>query len=374
MSDSILVNGGATLSKRASAYVGGVYCNRVSHGLGNNLILSDGSVKFDTVSGLGSCLWSCTNNYGLECAELDEAAELFLEKIGYHSAVKFTKNGSDACSAAVRYMRAYTGRERIRFTGYHGCDQGFVACTPPAVGCIDEKFYRYDSLEALCDAIEPDDAGVIIEPLELELAGLSERLQPIRDRCTVLGVPLCFDEIITGWRTKNFSVGNMLQIYPDLSCFGKALANGHPIGICAVTDTIHEKIHETFISTTFGGEQQSLQQMIHTLKCTLESDIEKMWDLSSKMQDRINNYQPDIVKLVGYPARYVWECPNNETKAKTWQELYDRGVFVGAAFFPKLSWREAEYNILTQAIIETIDKIDEIKLRGSPPRPAFKRV
>ena len=370
----MLLDDSSTFSKRPQSYVEGVYCPRVSHGTGNHLVMADGSIHFDLVSGLGSNLWECSNNYSLECQEIDEASELFLDRIPYHSYIKFMKNGGDACHAAVRYMRAYTGKSHIRYTGYHGCTSGFVACTPPAAGCIDEDYHKYDSLEALTDAIEPTDAGVIVEPLELDLENLTERLQALRDRCTLFDIPLCFDEIITGWRVKKFSVANMTGVYPDLSCFGKALAGGYPMGILAVTDTVADKCDGVFISTTFGGEQEGLRQLIHTIKRTEEVDINRMWDLSATFQEQVNALNPNNLSLQGYPARYVWEC-DEVYKAMIWQELYERRILAGAAFFPKLSWRASEYSMIYNTIGDIVSDIRDgkVTLTGRPPQPIFKR-
>jgi glutamate-1-semialdehyde aminotransferase len=341
------------------------------------LVMADGDVQFDTVSGLGSNLYTCENNYSLECVESVLVAEELLQRIPYHDKVKFLKNGGDATTAAVRYARAYTGKKQVYYTGYHGCQSLWVSETPPAKGCIYEHCTKFPNMTLLIQALEagPEDvAAVVVEPLELDLTCLSTVLMRLRNACSDIGAVLVFDEVITGGRVKDFSVANMCGVYPDISCFGKALGGGYPLGIVATSNLIADMTKGVFLSHTFGGEQSALKRCLEILRLTTNDRLNLAWELGTKFQARVNTLLTGHGRLVGYPTRFVWELPEH-VKAMIWQGAYDRGVLLGAAFFPKLSWVQSQYDLVYDAIMGGLaDYIKGDQLRGTPPQPAFRRV
>jgi adenosylmethionine-8-amino-7-oxononanoate aminotransferase len=375
----VLIDGCSTFSKRVESYIEGVYCSHVAFGDVDALIMADNTRLLDTVSGLGSNLWECRNNYSLEPVEAVIAAEESLKRIPYHTKIKFVKNGGDACSAAVRYARAYTGRHQVYYSGYHGCSQGFVSCTPPGLGTVYECYTKFGTIELLCEALEAnlkDVACAIVEPLELDLGDLASRLMRLRNACNESGTILIFDEIITGWRVPNYTVANFTGVTPDISCLGKALAGGYPLGIVAVTDKIASSTHGVFISHTFGAEQRALRECIDTLVTTGQRDIEKTWTLGQVFMQRTNDLLSPLGMgtLKGYPTRYVWTDVQKPLKSLIWQGAYRRGVLLGAAFFPKLSWTQATFDTVYNAIAGGVeDYKNGVKLDGKPPQPAFKR-
>ena len=374
--EMVLLDNCCTMSKRVQSYVEGVYSPLVKEGRGKNLIMIDEDKKFDTVSGLGSNLWDCTNNFSLECVEMVELAELILTRIPYHHKLKFTKTGSAACEAAVRYARAYTKRERIAYTGYHGTSNVFVNCTPPALGTVYEKSQKFDTMEELIAFVEckPGLACVIVEPLELDPVGMEDRLKRLQAACRADGCLMIFDEIITGWRFLNFTVANRCGIYPDISVLGKALGGGYALGIVALTNRIAEGSKGVFISNTHNGEQSALRAAIEVVKKTTDEHIYKMFVKSRVFAEHVNAIKPEWFTLKGYPARYVWECSSDGMKALIWQQMYIKGTLCGTALFPKLSWDTADYALIERDLRNSIEEIEKgATLHGIKPRPFFLR-
>jgi len=375
--EKVLLNNCCTMSKRVQSYVEGVYCSHVKSGDGNYLIMADESRKFDTGSGFGSNLWECKNNYSLECTESVELAEEILKRVQYHDKLKFVKTGSAACSAAIRYARAYTKRDRVAYVGYHGCDNIFVSCTPPALGTMYEMCQMFKSIETLTDFLEflPGLAAVIVEPLELDTYGVKPRLAKLQAACKRDGCVLIYDEVITGWRVPGYTVANYTAVWPDISCFGKALGGTYSLGAVAFTKKIADATAGVFISNTNNGEQIVMRAALDVIKNTSYSDIKKMWRLSSVFRDTVNRIKPEWFTLRGYPARYVWECSSEDMKALIWQQAYEHGLLCSAAFFPKLSWTQKDFDKIIKILERSIDDIETgALLHGLPPRPFFKRV
>jgi acetylornithine/succinyldiaminopimelate/putrescine aminotransferase len=364
------------MSKRVQSYVECIYSPLVDHGDEKNLVMCGGETLLDTVSGLGSNLWECANNYSLECVESVILAEEILKNIPYHQKIKYTKTGSAACEASVRYARAFTKRDRIAYTGYHGCSNVFVNCTPPALGTVYEMSQKFSTIEELTDFVEakPGLAAVIIEPLELDTYALAYNLHRLQQACNVDGCLLIYDEIITGWRVPSYTMANWTEVYPDVSVLGKALGGGHALGIVAVTDEIAAATQGVFISNTHNGEQCALRAAISVICKTTLGDIDRMWAYSKDFQEQVNKLRPELVFLKGYPARYIWECSSDTMKALIWQEMYKQGILCGAAFFPKLSWGVVDYERILECLKLALEGVENKLLHGLPPRPFFKRV
>lgn len=190
-------------------------------------------------------------HYGA-CHEMEvKWGEKILELIPSAEKVRFTASGTEATLLAIRLARSYTGKKKIvRFEGhFHGWhDAVSIGTFPPFhipdSSGIPKSFLSHtfvlppDDLQPLEDLLEKnsDVACVILEPSggfsgAYPLTG--EDLISIREMTEKKGVPLIFDEVITGFR---FSPGGAQALYgvmPDLSCFAKVLAGGLPGGAVA---------------------------------------------------------------------------------------------------------------------------------------------
>ena len=165
-----------------------------------------------------------------------EAAEMLLSMISGAEMVKFGKNGSDATTAAVKLARAYTGRDLVAICADHpffSVDDWFIATTPmdsgipQAVADLTVSFHYNDlaSVQRLFDQYPGQIACVIMEA-ERGDPPLDGFLHKTRDLCHANGALFILDEIITGFRWDNGGAQKVHDIVPDLSTFGKALANG----------------------------------------------------------------------------------------------------------------------------------------------------
>jgi len=183
------------------------------------------------------------------------------ERINFHvpsaEMVRFGKNGSDVTTAAVRLARHITGRDEIYVGGYHGWHDWSMAPNsernngiPIAVRNLSRNIGWY-----------PVPAALIIEPEFYT----KDELYNFRAACSKYGTILIFDEIISGFRCGMGGLQEVHDVIPDLSTFGKAMANGMPISAIVGKKEFMRRMPEISYSGTFFGETLSIAAAIATI-------------------------------------------------------------------------------------------------------------
>ena len=187
--------------------------------------------------------------------------------------VRFGKNGSDVTAAAIRLSRAYTNRDNIIFCGYHGWHDWYIGKTKMSIG-VPEKIkklttsFKYNDINALDKILKKNPkkyAAVIMEPVYNE-EPKNNFLIKVRKLTKKYGCLLIFDEIVTGFRIHLKGAQYYYGVTPDVSCFGKAMANGMPISAIVGKRKIMKNFDKIFFSTTFGGETLSIVAALETIK------------------------------------------------------------------------------------------------------------
>jgi len=166
--------------------------------------------------------------------------------------VRFVSSGTEAAMSAVRVARAATGRDKIiKFAGcYHGHADWFlvqagsgamtlgVPNSPgvPASAAADTLIASYndvESVEALGARYRGQIAAIIVEPIAGNMGLVPPRagfLQGLRTLCDREGILLIFDEVISGFRAAAGGAQQLFGIRPDLTCLGKIIGGGLPVG------------------------------------------------------------------------------------------------------------------------------------------------
>jgi len=166
--------------------------------------------------------------------------------------VRFVSSGTEATMSAVRVARAFTGRDKIiKFAGcYHGHGDAFLVKagsgattlgvpTSPGVtrsSASDTLLGGYNdlaSVEALCEAHGPNIAAIVVEPIagNMGVVPPSDGFLPgLRELSTRHGAVLIFDEVISGFRASAGGAQAIFGITPDLTCLGKIIGGGFPVG------------------------------------------------------------------------------------------------------------------------------------------------
>ena len=211
-----------------------------------------------------------------------EVAELIVELVPSAEMVRFGKNGTDATSAAIRLARAYTGRDHIVVCGYHGWQDWFIGSTtrnkgvPDSVSALTHKF-EYNNIASLKKVLfefEGKIAAVIMEPMNVTYPE-SGFLESVQQEVSAAGAVLIFDETITGFRFGKGGAQELFGVTPDLSTFGKGMANGFPLSAVVGRRDIMMEMEQIFFSGTFGGELLSLASAKYTLSSMVKKDFTK---------------------------------------------------------------------------------------------------
>ena len=184
-------------------------------------------------------------------AEL-QMAKLVKEFVPSVQKVRMVNSGTEACMSAIRVARGFTDRPKIiKFDGcYHGhadsllvkAGSGALTCGNPDSGGVPAEFTAHtivlpfndqDAVEKAFAANEGQVAGIILEPVPGN-AGVylpqSGYLEFLREITTANGSLLIFDEVMTGFRVSLSGAQGRFGITPDLSCFGKIIGGGLPVG------------------------------------------------------------------------------------------------------------------------------------------------
>jgi glutamate-1-semialdehyde 2,1-aminomutase len=337
-----------------------------------------------------------------------ECAERFVSMIQGVEMVKFTKDGSTATSGAVKLARKATGRDIVLICGDHpffSYDDWFMSTTTADGGIPGDERSQSDhfwyndlaSLDAAFDRHPDAIAAVILEPVRTDppspgfLAG-------VRERCDRHGAVLVFDEMITGFRYHLHGATAEYGVTPDLTTFGKALANGFSLSALAGSRdlmTLGSRERDSddvfLLSTTHGAETPGLAAAIATMNVyEAEPVIEHLHQQGEQLAAGLREIAArhgvaDHVFPVGFACNLVFATrgpdggPSQEFRTLFLQELIARGV-IGPSLVVSYSHSDAD-------VAATLDAIDgalavyaaalesgvDRFLVGSPSRPVFDR-
>ncbi|MEU7002272.1 aminotransferase class III-fold pyridoxal phosphate-dependent enzyme [Nonomuraea sp. NPDC046570] len=219
-----------------------------------------------------------------------ELAELVCELIPSAEMMITTLSGSEATAQAVRLARAVTGRPLIvKFQGcYHGWSDAVArnvispqgrayARDPLSAGLLDEavdstliaEFNDLDSVATLFEAHAERIAAVILEPIPHNVGALlptQEFVEGLRTMTAEHGALLVFDEVITGFRHALGGYQEVCGVRPDLTAFGKAMANGFPVaGLAGRRDLMTRFSKDVLLAGTFNGHPVAAHAAIATM-------------------------------------------------------------------------------------------------------------
>jgi glutamate-1-semialdehyde 2,1-aminomutase len=381
--EQCIAHGALTNSKRPSVFVQGIYPTHLAKGKGPFVWDVKGKRYHDFIGSLGAIplghyhpevnkaireqlLSGITFSLGTPLEV--ELAEQIKELFPCIELLRFLKTGTEACMAAVRIARAFTGRSIILTEGYHGWSDGFVSLTPPAHGV--EGCFRFERLpEDLQSINAAKTAAIVVEPVEVDdSVERIERLQALRNYCTENGVLLIFDEIITGFRYIDFSVSNCHEIYPDLIVLGKAIANGMPLSVVGGRADVMSG--DYFVSSTFAGETLSLAAAKATIEAlNFGGELTQSWEGGDAWLNEFNALWPEKIRIEGYATRGRFVgCP--QVRALFFQEACEAGLLFGPSWFYN-SALVPENDATLSTVRKIICKLQtgSVTLRGLPPQP-----
>lgn len=300
-----LMPGGVNSPVRAYRAVGGDPLF-IARGEGSHIFDADGNSYIDYVCSWGPLILGHAHpavvaaitgavgkgtSFGAPTEGEIELAEMIVRSVPSVEKVRLVNSGTEATMSAIRLARSYTGRKRIiKFAGcYHGHADSFLvqagsgALTmgvPSSPGVPEEitgltAVLPYNDLSAVEEAFDKwgqEIAGVIVEPVAANMGVVPPRpgfLSGLRKLTAERGSLLIFDEVITGFRLSLGGAQEYYGITPDLTCFGKIIGGGLPVGAYGGRGEIMDLVAPSgpvYQAGTLSGNPLAVQAGLATLK------------------------------------------------------------------------------------------------------------
>lgn len=266
-------------------------------------------------------------SFGAPCPLEIELAELVIKALPSVEKVRFVSSGTEATMSAVRLARGYTGRKVVvKFDGcYHGhadsflvkAGSGVITLGIPGSPGVPEDIVRntvsipYNNQEILEKTLRDeklDIACVIIEPVAGNMGVVAPRpgfLQKLRSLTTELGIVLIFDEVITGLRLALGGAQEYFGVMPDLTCLGKIIGGGLPVGAYGGKKEIMDNIAPdgpVYQAGTLSGNPLAMAAGVATMqqlsKLDFYDDLEKKAaTFADKLAEIAEKYLPGQTTL-----------------------------------------------------------------------------
>jgi len=250
-------------------------------------------------------------SYGAPTAPEVELAELITRAVPSIEMVRLVNSGTEAAMSAIRLARGATGREVIiKFEGcYHGhadsllVKVGSGAATfsiPDSLGVpaslaaltLTVAFNDLDAVRRAMEARGREVAAIIVEPVAGNMGvvpPVPEFLPGLRELCDRHGALLIFDEVITGFRVGLGGAQARYGVRPDLTCLGKIIGGGLPVGAYGGRRDLMEQVAplgRIYQAGTLSGNPLAVAAGLATLKALDRPGIfERLEDLARRLQE-----------------------------------------------------------------------------------------
>lgn len=230
-----------------------------------------------------------------------ELAEQMTSLVSHADWAMFCKNGTDATTMAVMVARNYTQRKTIILAkgAYHGAAPW---CTPVKFGTTrddraNQIFYTYndvESLEAAVKAAGDDLAAIFASPIKHDTFVDQEDpttayAQRARELCDETGALLIVDDVRAGLRLARDCSWARVNVKPDLSTWGKAIANGHPISALLGAEKARMAATMIYVTGSYWFSAAPMAAAIETLRLVRETDyLERTQALGRRLRDGLD--------------------------------------------------------------------------------------
>jgi len=276
-----------------------------------------------------------------------ELAEQMTGMVKHADWAMFCKNGTDATSMALVTARAHTRRKTIVMAkgAYHGAAPW---CVPRGTGVNPEDkahqiFCNYNDIASLEEAVAKagdDLAAVFAAPIKHD-AFIDQALpdpayaRRARELCDQTGALLVVDDVRAGLRLARDCSWSLVGVEPDLSCWGKCLANGHPLSAFLGSNKARKAASQVFVTGSFWFQAAPMAAALVTLARVRDSDyLEKIEGLGQRLRDGL----AQRASAAGFSLRqtgpvtmplFLFDDDPDLRKGFCWSsEMLRRGIYV----------------------------------------------
>lgn len=393
---NIIPGGTQLLSKRTEQILPDQWPCYFQKAKGNEVWDLDGNKYIDmSFMGIGSCILGYADpdvdkavkkviEQGsmstLNSPEEVELAELLCQIHPWAEMARFARTGGEAMAIAVRISRAYSGKEKLAFCGYHGWSDWYLAANLADNKNLDGHLlpgleprgvprglkgtaipFHYNKIEELEKIVEENDIGVIVmEPVRFEKAE-DNFLEKVREIANKIGAVLIFDEITSGFR---FNIGGAHLKYgvnPDMAVFAKGMSNGFPMAAIIGKKDIMQAAQDTFISSTYWTERIGPAAALATIKKMRDKKVpDYLEELGKKLIKGLKELAAKHslkLSITGLPAlihfSFDYEKESQAIKTLFTQEMLKRGILASTGIYVSYAFKEEHVN-------KYLDNIDQV--------------
>ncbi|AIQ20100.1 MULTISPECIES: glutamate-1-semialdehyde 2,1-aminomutase [Paenibacillus] len=296
----------------------------VDHGAGSRIYDIDGNSFIDYVCSWGPLIMGHAHpevvkalqetavkgtSFGAPTLLETEMAKTVVERVPSVDIVRMVNSGTEATMSAIRLARGTTGRSKIlKFEGsYHGHADSLLIKAGSGVAtlglpdspgvpegvAVNTITVPYNDLEGVKIAFErygSEIAAIIVEPIAGNMGvvpPLPGFLEGLRKVTTGYGALLIFDEVMTGFRVNRSCAQGLFGIEPDLTCFGKVIGGGLPVGAYGGKREIMEQIAPSgpiYQAGTLSGNPLAMASGLSTLKLLTPEVYDRLETLGARLE------------------------------------------------------------------------------------------
>lgn len=387
----------------------------------------DGKKYIDmTTNGIGACLLGFadddvdaavkkTIDNGSMCS-LNSAQELDLAKLlceihPWAGAARYGRAGGEAMAIAVRIARAFSGKDKLCFCGYHGWCDWYISANlasdkqldghlipgiaPAGVprglqgSALPFRYNHVEDLQAHADKHKGEIGAIVMEPIRTAPPE-NNFLHRVKEIARSIGAVLIFDEVTAGWRYTHGGVHLTLGVEPDIAVFAKAISNGYPMAAIIGRAEVMQAAQTSFISSTYWTESIGPAAAIATIRkmkaINLPAIVARHGKQAQEGWKRLSDKHGLKAAAGGSHAlsalTFQYGDQSQAVRTLMTQHMLDRGYLATGIFYPTAAHSEKIIDGYLAALDETfgllkqaIDRNDVTKqLRGPIAHAGFQRL
>ena len=321
----------------------------------------------------------------LNCPEEVELAEKLIHLHPWAGMARFARTGGEACAIAVRIARAFTGKSRVAFCGYHGWHDWYLAANcqerdslkehllggleplgvPPELKGTALPFLSGDKqgFQSLMEEKGEEIGAIILEFARHKKVDL-EFLNLVRAAADRIGAVVVLDEVTSGFRYRAGGMHVLYDFVPDIVVLGKAMGNGFPISAIVGKSSVMQAAQGSFISSTYWTERIGFVAALAVVKAFETQPVaDQLLHQGEVLREQLAMVSQEtgidiaVVGLTPIPIIVFKEKDPLLVKSVFTQERLKRGLLAGNVVYLSLAHTQAILEEYVQSVREVFRDI-----------------